>query len=225
MKQKTMFTFSPTTLNLLFDCPRCFWLHFNRGIVRPRGIFPSLPSGMDRVIKDYYDTYRKKKELPPELEGKVEGHLFEDTATLEEWRNWRKGLQYQDDRLGAVLKGALDDCLVKEAHYIPLDYKTKGSPPTQADAERYYQNQLDCYSFLLEANHRPTCSLGYLVFYSPGKVGPKGAVQFQINPLKIETDPLRAQQTLERAMKLLVGDMPKETGRCEYCEYTGNFEK
>ena len=41
---------------------------------RPRGIFPSLPSGMDRVIKTYFDHYRGS--LPPELVGEVEGKLI-----------------------------------------------------------------------------------------------------------------------------------------------------
>ncbi len=180
---------------------------------------------MDRVIKEYFDGYRKTKKLPPELAGKVEGRLFDDVATLNRWRNWREGLSYQDDRLGVALSGALDECLVKGEYYIPLDYKTKGSAPNQADAERYYQNQLDCYTLLLESNQRPTCSLGYLIFYSPGKVEKEGVVRFQVDPIKMETDPLRAKLTLEKAVKLLLGDIPKDGGDCEYCRYTGNFGK
>ena len=54
---------SPSTLNLFLECPRCFWLHINKRIQRPRGIFPSLPGGMDLVIKDYFDCeYRGKIE-------------------------------------------------------------------------------------------------------------------------------------------------------------------
>jgi len=67
---------SPSTLNLFIDCPRCFWLHINKRIHRPRGIFPSLPSGMDNVIKTYFDKYRKKGELPPELQNQVKEKLF-----------------------------------------------------------------------------------------------------------------------------------------------------
>src|SRR3989344_3937655 len=63
---------SPSTgLNLFRDCPRCFWLHYNKNVHRPRGIFPSLPGGMDLVLKDYFDQFRGS--LPPELEGKVRG--------------------------------------------------------------------------------------------------------------------------------------------------------
>ncbi len=219
------FRFSPTTLNLFFACRRCFWLHFNKEVRRPRGIFPSLPSGIDRVLKEYYNGYRKIKKLPPELEGKVEGSLFEDLALLEEWRNWRKGLSYQDKALDVTLTGAIDELLVNGDFYIPLDYKTKGSPPTQGDAERYYRNQLDCYCFLLESNKRPTCSIGYLVFYSPDKAVKNGLVQFQVDLIKIETDPLRAKKTVADAVHFLKGPLPEPDGKCEYCEYTGNFEK
>ena len=58
---------SPSSLCLMEDCPRCFWLQFNKNIRRPNGIFPSLPSGMDRVLKAHFDSFRDKNELPSEL--------------------------------------------------------------------------------------------------------------------------------------------------------------
>lgn len=126
-----MIRISPTTgLNLFKNCPRCFWIHYNKEVKRPRGIFPSLPNGMDLVIKKYFDQYRGK--LPPELKGKVTGRLMPDLALMEKWRNWRTGFEYQDKKLGAVLFGALDDCLLDGGRYIPLDYKTKGSAPNDA---------------------------------------------------------------------------------------------
>ncbi len=64
---------SPSTIGLFLECPYCFWLQFNKIIHGPRGIFPSLPSGMDTVIKRYYDIYREREALPPEIEGKVNG--------------------------------------------------------------------------------------------------------------------------------------------------------
>jgi len=45
------YKFSPSSLSLLKDCPRCFWLRFNRKINRPDSIFPSLPGGMDIMKK------------------------------------------------------------------------------------------------------------------------------------------------------------------------------
>jgi len=97
---------SPTTgLNLFKECSRCFWLHYNERVKRPRGIFPSLPGGMDLVIKKYFDEYRGS--LPPELEGKIKGVLMPDVNLMNKWRNWRTGLEYEDKELNAVLFGAL----------------------------------------------------------------------------------------------------------------------
>ena len=149
---------SRANLQLMKECPRCFWLQMNERVQRPRGIFPSLPGGMDLVIKGYFNGYRGS--LPPELEGKVEGVLVDDMKLLNSWRNWRTGLEYVDRERDAILSGALDDCLVKEEKtgpisqktYIPLDYKTRGFPPQKGASELYYEHQLDAYTFLLDEN-------------------------------------------------------------------------
>jgi len=165
-----MIRLSPSSLNLFLECPRCFWLQINDRIHRPRGIFPSLPSGMDNVIKTYFDGYRAKKELPPEIKKEVQGKLMSDLNLLNQWRNWRTGLEYSDEALGVSLFGALDDCLQDGKEYIVLDYKTRGFPPKEGDSEKYYGNQLDCYSLLLEENGFPTKGIGYLGYYYPEKV-------------------------------------------------------
>ena len=88
--------------------------------------------------------------LPPDIEGKVTGKLFSDISRLEKWRNWRTSdLTYTDKANNVVLFGALDDCLVDDGFYMPLDYKTRGSQLT-SDPREYYQNQLDCYCLMLD---------------------------------------------------------------------------
>jgi len=101
---------SPSKLNLFLECPLCFWLD-NKGIHRPNGPFPSLPGGMDRKLKVYFDKYRKMGKLPPELNGKVVGKLYDDMAKMDLWRNNRKGLSWTDED-GNTLAGAIDDCLI-----------------------------------------------------------------------------------------------------------------
>ena len=158
---------SPSALNLFKDCPRCFWREKNNNIKRPRGIFPSLPGGMDRVIKTYFDGYRTKKTLPPELNRDEfkDILLFNDQVLLERWRNWRTGLVYQDGPSGGSLSGALDDLMMKGDRYIPFDYKTKGSMTTEADAVKYYQLQLDCYALMIESNQMPAIGYGFLLYF------------------------------------------------------------
>src|SRR3989338_11003595 len=91
---------SPTTgLSLFRECPRCFWLRYNEKVHRPDTIFPSLPGGMDRIIKEYFDTFRLKSQLPPEIAGTVSGRLVENQELLDSWRNWRQGLVFNDLKL------------------------------------------------------------------------------------------------------------------------------
>ncbi|PJE50498.1 MAG: hypothetical protein COV29_03765 [Candidatus Yanofskybacteria bacterium CG10_big_fil_rev_8_21_14_0_10_36_16] len=242
---------SPTSgLNLYRDCPRCFWLAYNKSVHRPRGIFPSLPGGMDLVIKDYFDQYRGTKNtkgqahsassgqvhsassgqaslfeetnLPPELEGKVEGKLMPDLKLMNEWRNWRTGLVYKDDKLNAELFGALDDCMITEdgKYYIPLDYKTRGSAPREGDSERYYQTQLDSYGLLLESNGYPVANFAYLVYYYPEEVNRGGIVSFNVKPVKIMIDHERVRKLFEDAVNFLRNDpLPEHHSRseCEFC--------
>ena len=63
----TTLKLSPSSLNLFLECPRCFWLYKVKGVGRPDGIFPSLPNGMDKILKEHFDRFMEKGELPPEL--------------------------------------------------------------------------------------------------------------------------------------------------------------
>ena len=60
---------SPSSLSVLKECPRCFWLQVNKKIRRPIGAFPSLPGGMDRILKTHFDSFRSREELPPDEKG------------------------------------------------------------------------------------------------------------------------------------------------------------
>ena len=104
------YKFSPSSLSLLDDCPRCFWLQFNKGIKRPSGIFPSLPSGMDKILKEHFDSFRDKGELPPELKhlaGEIK--LFENAELLKDWRNNFKGITFLHKKTNLLISGAIDD--------------------------------------------------------------------------------------------------------------------
>jgi len=210
---------SPSTLNLFIECPRCFWLHINKGIKRPRGIFPSLPGGMDTAIKKYFDKYRVKGLLPPEIDGRVDGKLFDDIKILEKWRDWRStDLCYEDKTLNASLSGALDDCIVDNGYYVPLDYKTRGYE-LKADPRTYYQNQLDCYCLILESKGYKTKGISYLIYYYPKEVREEGIVEFFVEPIMIETNIETARETFEKAVKVLNGSLSDSSSECEYCNW------
>ena len=215
---------SPSTLNLFCDCARCFWLEKVKNLKRPRGIFPSLPGGMDRVIKAHFDQARASGKLPSELKGKdFEGlKLYSNQAQLNLWREWRTGLVYKDED-NSVLSGALDELLVAADRYVPFDYKTKGSPTTEEDAVKYYQNQLDCYALMLDENGLPTAGYAFLLYFSPRMVGQVGQVEFNVQAIKILTDVERARNTFRKAVSCLKGERPNSAPTCEYCSYIKRF--
>ena len=182
---------------------------------------------MDREIKNHFDQFRAKAEMPPELMGpEFEGiQLYSQQDKLERWRSWRTGLIFNDSETGALLSGALDDLLVKGDRYIPFDYKTKGSPTTVEDATRYYQNQLDCYALLLDANDMPTAGFAYLLYYSPQCVRQNGEVAFHLQPIRISTDIERAKKKFRAAVQLMRQEkLPLLVATCEYCQWLSKFK-
>lgn len=216
-------TLSPHTLNLFLECPKCFWLQEVRGIHRPSSPFPSLPGGVDSVLKKYFDTFRRKHVLPPEIKGKMSGRLLDDEGLLKEWRNNRRGLRWYDTDLEAELMGALDDCLVDGEYFIPVDYKTRGWDAKE-DSHSYYQNQLNIYTLLLEKNGYPQKGLAYLIFYSPKEVEAGSKIVFRVEPREVKVYPKEAERIFKAAVKTIRSPQPKSHSTCKFCSWGNEFE-
>jgi len=215
---KLTFRLSPSSLNLMQECPRCFWLEKHKVWKRPSGIFPSLPSGMDRILKKHFDRFRDKGELPPELtksECRDDGCLlFPDKGLLKIWRNNFKGIRWQDSN-GNVLHGAVDNLLIKGNKIIVLDYKTRGYD-LKDDTAEHYRLQLDIYNFLLRKNGYQTEDYAFLLFYVPKEVLSTGEVIFDTSLIKMKISIENAEKTWEKALELLNGECPQKG--CEWCE-------
>ena len=213
---------SPSSLKLMKECHRCFWLHFNKGIKRPETPFPTLPAGMDRILKEHFDSFMGKG-LPPELQGLERIKLFDDMELLGVWRNNLKGIQWTDGK-GNLFRGAVDNILQKDGKLIVLDYKTRGYPLKEDTAE-IYQDQLDVYNFLLRKNGFETDDYGFLLFYHPDKVNGNGDVVFHKELVKMEIDVGNAENKFKEALEILEGELPK--GDCGFCKWAGdnNFNK
>ncbi|MBU0930145.1 MAG: PD-(D/E)XK nuclease family protein [Nanoarchaeota archaeon] len=208
---------SPSSLGLMKECPRCFWLDKHKVWKRPSGIFPSLPSGMDRILKVHFDRFMKKNELPPELrksECRDNCNLFEDEEKLKIWRNNLKGIQYKDEE-GNILFGAVDNILVKGEKLIVLDYKTRGYD-LKEDTADHYQNQLDIYNYLLRKNGYQTEDYAFLLFYVPKEVLETGEIIFDAHLVKRKIDVKNAEKIFKNAVELLNKECPEKS--CEWCE-------
>lgn len=211
---------SPSSLHLLEECPRCFWLHHNLDKKRPESIFPSLPSGMDRILKIHFDKFRDQNKLPPELDKNKECKecsLFNDKGLMEIWRDYLRGVSWADENKN-ILRGAIDNILVKGKKLIVLDYKTRGYP-LKENTHEYYQDQLDVYNLLLRKNNYETEDYAFLLFYIPEKVLETGEVIFNTELVKMKISIENAEILFNKAIKLLNGPCPaQEHSECEWCK-------
>jgi len=208
---------SPSSLSLMGECPRCFWLDKHNVWKRPVSIFPSLPSGMDHILKIHFDKFMERGILPPELKENPECkgcNLFDDKEKLRAWRNNLQGISWTDKE-GNILHGAVDNLLVKNNKIIVLDYKTRGYPLKEDTAE-HYKDQLNIYNFLLRKNGYETENYAFLLFYVPKEVKETGEIIFDTTLKKMKIDVKNAEEVWKRALKLLNEDCPEET--CEWCD-------
>lgn len=213
-----MHRISPSRIGMLLECPRCLWLYFREDTKRPSGPFPSLPSGMDNVLKDYFDEHRAAGELPPEIDGKVEGNLFQDRKKLDVWRNNWKGLVAEFPEYDMKLKGAIDDLLeTSDGKVTPFDFKTRGYP-IKDNSHTYYYDQLNLYALLLQENGMETSGKGYLLFFWPTDYSLGGA-QFASAVVEMTAEPKAGKEVLERAHEIIKGKKPSAHSECEFCLY------
>ena len=215
---------SPSGISSLLECPRCLWLQMNENVKRPRGIYPSLPNGMDDVFKKYFDEYRGGDSLPPEIEGKVEARLFDDRKKLNAWGDLnfgRGGIRASFPEFDIEVAGAIDELLVApDGKFIPFDFKTRGYP-TKEDTHEHYRTQLDLYALLFEKNGHKVAPFGYLLFFWPQSYG-IGNANFKSNLIRMEVSPSRGLSVLEEVHTIVTGPSPKLHEKCEYCMFRGS---
>ena len=223
---KPTYKISPSSLNLMLGCPRCFWLQLVKGEKRPETPFPSLPSGMDKVLKEHFDRFMEKGELPPELKEQECAHdgckLFNDKEKLKIWRSNFKGIELLDKKSDILLHGAIDNILIKGKNLIVLDYKTRGYP-LKEDTHEHYITQMDIYNFLLRKNGYGTEDYTYLLFYYPNRVAETGEVIFDTKLIKIKIDPKRGEKVFKEAIKILQGKEPKANKECGFYKLRGEI--
>lgn len=214
---------SPSGVSSLLECPRCLWLQFNEDIKRPRGIYPSLPDGMDNVFKKYFDEYRERGELPPEIDGRVDGKLFADSKQLHAWREFnfgRGGIRAEFPELILTVAGAIDDLLIApDGKLIPFDFKTRGYP-TKEDTHEHYRTQLDLYALLFQKNGHEPAEHGYLLFFWPIAYG-LGQGSFKTDLVKMDVSPSRGYSILQKVREIVDDTIPEMHSACEYCLYRG----
>ena len=171
---------------------------------------------MDKILKEHFDRFMLKEELPPELKNTELSNckLFNNQELLKEWRNNLKGIKWEDNN-GNLLFGAVDNLLIMRKKLIVLDYKTRGYA-LKIDTPDSYQLQLDVYNLLLRKNNYETEDYAFLLFYIPKEVMESGEVIFDTELVKRKINVKNAENLFKKAIKLLNEECPKKT--CEWCE-------
>jgi len=213
---------SPSSLNLYKDCPKCFWLLHIKKIKRPEGgAFPSLPGGIDRMLKKHFDSHRASNTIPKELsvlnDPKVK--LFADMGLLNGWRNNLKGISLTDNS-GNILRGAVDEVLQKGEKLIVMDFKTRGAPANE-ETHKHYIDQLNIYNYLLRKNNHKTEDYSYLLYFHPREITEKGTIVFNVDPVKIPVDLESVEKLWKDALKTLGNEKePAASKECAFCNWS-----
>lgn len=222
---------SSSALSIYKNCPRCFYFDRNHKLTRPRGIVASLPNGMDKKIKAYFDSWRLKNVKPPELmDPRLSNfNLLPDLERLKAWRQWNAKAALKVVMPKWTLVGGFDDVLycLDDETYAPLDYKTTSTAERgQEEAEKFYQSQMDIYSLLLEHNGYKPAGFGVLLSYSPVEhlnddMG--GLFRFNVQTIIVETQAIRARKLCDDAAACLESEVTPPSGpECEYCSFLAN---
>jgi len=197
-------------------CKRCFYLQYNHKIYHPEGIQSRLANRFDTVLKSYFDIYRQKGMLPPFVEGVLQGVLqnpFKETY-----------FHTVNERYGFY--GKLDECLVEEGKYIPVDFKTSSSDPREKDILAAYQNQIDAYAFLLQKNKKEPAGYGYLIFFYPDlAVEIKNGFPMINHVVRLDAHPEQVQDRIDKAIAVLQGPLPDQGAECSFYSWFNTVKK
>ena len=220
---------SRANLQLMKECPRCFWLYKHKGIGRPQGYPYTLSIAVDQLLKSEFDEYREKGKMHPVLikhSGLTEAHLYPDQAQLQKWRNNFEGLKYHDEGLDATLFGAVDDMLeFSDGSLAVIDYKSSGAKEISVYDD--YQMQMDTYTYILEQLGLKTARKAYFVFFQVDKTdGFRGRLPFRGEIREVTTDPSYIYDLFSKAAQLARSDTPPPShSECQYCTWWNHHKK
>ncbi len=197
----------------MIECERCFWLQVKNKVYRPRGIMAGIVMRMDSIIKAYFDKYRMKDQLPPMVDGMIQGLLPKDMP---------KTLKHEENDI-IIIAGKPDEYIeLATGEIVPFDHKTKSTAPEEAHPANLVQ--MDVYSYLLRMNGYKTTNKGYLAYYYPENCELHEGMDMKVKIIEVETDMERVKKLLERASNILHEDLlPKPNKSCEYCLWIKNI--
>lgn len=204
-----LLSLSPTGVSNFIDCDLCGYRKFKR-LQLPRNKYPSLPNGVDRVLKDLSNLHRLKGK-PPELWGR---HL----PGRRLYREPPKKLSWKWEELSINVEGEPDEWVTESDGTLSVvDFKTRGFPLKEVYPS--YKLQADFYGLLSErvGGFPPLSGRGYLVYLYPEVLDATCAWHVEVEELDV--NPKRAREFIKRIVPIIRGPIPKAAANCEICSY------
>ena len=221
MKTKEgLWKLSPSSLYKYTECQSCFWIdnQYKKAPMLPL----LLNSAMDSILKTRYDKYRVDGNFPPEVKELIKEGIkpFLDLETLNEWRSSTNALKVENEKVGYILVGKIDDVLVEaDGRLIPADYKSSGNAPAE-DKQKYYIDQLTAYGFMFSKHGYEVSDRAYLLHYFvKDKNDPSLEVKFDSHVDLVKIDIKAVEKKLKDMVKLLNGPYPGHNPDCNTCSY------
>jgi hypothetical protein len=116
--------------------------------------------------------------------------------------------------------GKLDECIIHEGKYVPVDFKTSSSDPREKDILNAYQKQIDSYTFLLQQNKKEPAGYGYLIFFYPDLATEiKHGFPMINHIVRVEAHPEQVSGRIEVAIEVLKGPLPAPSPDCQFCSW------
>jgi hypothetical protein len=223
---------SRTKLELLMDCPRCFYLDLVHKIKRPSGPPFTLNLAIDTLLKAEFDVHRAQQTRHPVMEKFKINAVPYQSENMRGWRVNSKGIQFLHPKTDLLVCGAVDDIwqdLAEDAterllHVV--DYKATGAKAYNIYAS--YKRQMEIYMWLLIQNGFHVSPTGYFLFAKANKAeGFEGAAlsfDMFIEPQAGDTSWVEEKVLLAKRV-LDSNKIPDASSECEHCEYRGSAEK
>jgi len=215
-----MVKLSRSKIELLFDCPRCFWLYAGKGIARPFGAPYTINNAVDFLLKQEFDEHRKNGTAHYLIEREgidAVPFMHED---IDKWRQNFTGIQHHHKPTDFLVFGAVDDIWVdSKGNLIVVDYKASGAK----EGELYdsYKRQMEVYQWILRQNSFQVLDRGYFVYCRVNKHNGfhRGNLSFDIKVQPYDGDASWVEDKLFEAKRVLEGTIPDRAEGCNYCQF------
>ena len=222
MKAKQL---SRSKIDLLNECPRCFFDDVALGHVRPPSFPFTLNNAVDSLLKAEFDVYRREGKPHPLFATVGLDVVPFAHPELDQWRKNFTGVRWADPVTGWTFYGAVDDVWVTpEKTLIVADYKAtaRRDDLTQANIYPSYQRQVEVYQYLLEQQGFEVENRAWFVYANgiPGAARFGDQLSFRTKLLPYDGERGWVVDAFRQAVALATGGVrPLAAAECKWCAY------